>query len=100
MRTSNIYRANNYSILIVDDEQLSRELLTRRLTHEGYAITTAENGQSAIALMTIERFDLVLLDINMLQYFEAVHAGHERLRSIGVVTSTKRQRHARYYVDD
>ena len=65
MRTSNIYSANNYSILIVDDEQLSRELLTRRLTHEGYAITTAENGQSAIALMTIERFDLVLLDINM-----------------------------------
>ena len=65
MSIPNLYRENNYSVLIVDDEELSRDLLTRRLAHEGYAITTAENGQAAITLMAIERFDLVLLDINM-----------------------------------
>ena len=65
MSISNIYNASNYSVLIVDDEKLSRDLLTRRLAHEGYAVTTAINGQAAIALMAIERFDLVLLDINM-----------------------------------
>jgi len=65
MRVPNIYKASNYSVLIVDDEQLNRELLTRRLTHEGYAVTAAEDGRAAIALMAIERFDLVLLDIHM-----------------------------------
>ena len=65
MSVPNIYSAANYSVLIVDDEKLSRDLLTRRLAHEGYAVTTAVNGQAAIALMAIERFDLVLLDINM-----------------------------------
>lgn len=65
MSIPNKHHAGEYSVLIVDDEQLSRDLLTRRLSHEGYAVTTAENGQAATALMAIERFDLVLLDINM-----------------------------------
>ena len=54
-----------YSVLIVDDEELGRDLLARRLTNEGYSITTAVNGEAAISLMAVERFDLVLLDINM-----------------------------------
>ena len=36
MSIPNIYSESNYSVLIVDDEQLSRDLLTRRLAHEGY----------------------------------------------------------------
>ena len=54
-----------YSVLIVDDEELGRDLLARRLTNEGYSITTAVNGEAATSLMAVERFDLVLLDINM-----------------------------------
>ena len=54
-----------YSVLIVDDEELGRDLLARRLSNEGYSITTAVNGKTATSLMAVERFDLVLLDINM-----------------------------------
>jgi DNA-binding response OmpR family regulator len=65
MKTSGQSIAPAYSVLIVDDEELGRDLLARRLTNEGYSITVAINGEAAISLMAVERFDLVLLDINM-----------------------------------
>lgn len=65
MKTSAQTLAPGYSVLIVDDEELGRDLLARRLANEGYSITTAVNGEAAISLMAVERFDLVLLDINM-----------------------------------
>ena len=55
----------DYSVLIVDDEELGRNLLARRLANEGYSVSTAVNGEAAISMMAVERFDLVLLDINM-----------------------------------
>jgi DNA-binding response OmpR family regulator len=54
-----------YSVLIVDDEELGRDLLARRLINDGYSVTTAINGEAATSLMVVERFDLILLDINM-----------------------------------
>lgn len=54
-----------YSLLLVDDEEANRLLLTRRLEQDGYAITGAENGRRALELMRMERFDLVLLDMYM-----------------------------------
>jgi CheY-like chemotaxis protein len=54
-----------HSLLLVDDEEANRLLLTRRLEQEGYAVTGAENGRMALDLMRVEQFDLVLLDMNM-----------------------------------
>lgn len=54
-----------YSLLLVDDEEANRLLLTRRLAQDGYSVTQAEHGRHALALMQAERFDLVLLDMNM-----------------------------------
>ncbi|HEB59107.1 MAG TPA: response regulator [Gammaproteobacteria bacterium] len=54
-----------YSILVVDDEPLNRDVATRRLQREGYHVTVAENGMRACELMEVELFDLVLLDLNM-----------------------------------
>lgn len=54
-----------YSLLLVDDEEADRLLLTRRLEQAEYVITGAENGSAAIDIMRLERFDLVLLDMNM-----------------------------------
>jgi adenylate cyclase len=52
-------------ILIVDDTQATRELLSRRLEREGHTIVEAENGRSALERLAAEPFDLVLLDMMM-----------------------------------
>src|SRR5262245_52921978 len=53
------------SILIVDDEDLNREGLARRLERHGYRVTGAKGGREAIELLGWRRFDLVLLDVMM-----------------------------------
>jgi|GEM_PF-1900086 len=55
----------NARILIVDDESLNREVLSRRLQREGYRPTGARSGPEALQLMEDEAFDAVLLDIQM-----------------------------------
>ncbi len=53
------------SILVVDDEQDIRNLVSEILEDEGYAVTTAENGETARAAFSSGDPDLVLLDIWM-----------------------------------
>ena len=53
------------NILIVDDIEAKRKLLQDQMKTLGYYITQAENGLSALAQMTLEPPDVVLLDINM-----------------------------------
>ena len=52
-----------YSILVVDDNEMNRDLLTRRLERQGYQVTTAVDGQQALDALSREEFNLVLLDI-------------------------------------
>jgi CheY-like chemotaxis protein len=53
------------SILVVDDNEFSRDMLSQRLGHEGYTVAVAEHGREALQKMEVERFDLVLLDLLM-----------------------------------
>jgi diguanylate cyclase (GGDEF)-like protein/PAS domain S-box-containing protein len=53
------------SLLVVDDNELNRDALSRRLRKAGYDVTVAVDGQEAIALGDAGRFDLVLLDVEM-----------------------------------
>ncbi len=53
------------SILIVDDELSMREFLKILLEKEGYAISTAADGTSALALAETKHFDLAISDIRM-----------------------------------
>ena len=55
----------NTSILVVDDEEANRDILTRRLLREGYTVAQAADGRQALNMMNFERYDLVLLDIMM-----------------------------------
>jgi class 3 adenylate cyclase len=57
--------AGSSRILIVDDTEAIRELLSRRLAREGHHIVEAENGQSALKRVAMETFDLILLDMMM-----------------------------------
>ncbi|MFZ9840630.1 MAG: response regulator transcription factor [Candidatus Nanopelagicales bacterium] len=61
-------------VLIVDDEAGIRSLLSETLSLVGYSTLSAENGMQAMSLLRAEKFDLVLLDINMplLSGFEAI----------------------------
>jgi sigma-B regulation protein RsbU (phosphoserine phosphatase) len=53
------------TLLIVDDEELNREGLARRLQRSGYEVSAAGSGREAIDLLGKQRFDLVLLDVMM-----------------------------------
>jgi CheY-like chemotaxis protein len=53
------------NILVVDDMEANRTLLSRRLTRDGHRVTTAEGGRQALGLLEIDDFDLVLLDLMM-----------------------------------
>jgi two-component system response regulator PilR (NtrC family) len=52
-------------ILIVDDEQSMRDVLSIMLKRAGYAVTTASDGDEAIAHLGKEIFDLVITDLKM-----------------------------------
>lgn len=52
-------------ILLVDDDQGVRETLGRVLMSEGYRVTVAADGREAATRFFKNRFDLVLLDLNM-----------------------------------
>jgi len=52
-------------LLLVDDEPLNRDMLSRRLTLHGYDVTVASTGAEAVEQLTRERFDTVLLDVEM-----------------------------------
>jgi two-component system, sensor histidine kinase ChiS len=52
-------------LLVVDDVEANRDVLSRRLTLQGYTVATAENGRVALEKLREASFDLVLLDILM-----------------------------------
>lgn len=64
-------------VLVVDDTKNIRLLLTRCLEMEGYRVTVANDGKSALELFTKEHFDLAFLDIKMPQF-----SGTEVLKEI------------------
>ena len=54
-----------YKILIVDDEEPNRKLLSRLLTCEQYTLSTSGNGKEALELARLINPDLILLDVLM-----------------------------------
>jgi DNA-binding response OmpR family regulator len=82
----------NNSILVVDDNEMNRDMLIRRLERQGYTVAGAEGGKKALELMTVENFDLVLLDIMMpdLDGFEVLERmkKKDKLRDVPVIMLT------------
>ncbi|MCE7947074.1 MAG: response regulator [Chloroflexi bacterium CFX4] len=52
-------------ILVVDDNEANRDVLTRRLERQGFSVTVAEDGAQALEKVRASTFDLILLDIMM-----------------------------------
>jgi class 3 adenylate cyclase len=53
------------SLLVVDDNELNRDMLARRLARRGYTVAVAADGQQALTMLETQPFDLILLDIMM-----------------------------------
>src|ERR1044072_8300637 len=49
-------------VLVVEDEQKTRESLAEGLSMESWTIATAASGDEALAMLRRERFDLLILD--------------------------------------
>jgi len=54
-----------YTILVVDDEENIRWLYKEELEDEGYQVTAAASGEEALALVSELKPDLVIMDIKM-----------------------------------
>ncbi len=51
-------------LLVVDNNPLNRDILSRRLRRQGYAVNVACNGSEALEKIYADVFDLVFLDLN------------------------------------
>ena len=58
-------KAHGASILVVDDDPEIVTMLTTRLGHRGYKVSSAGDGHRALELARREKPDLVLLDVMM-----------------------------------
>jgi DNA-binding NtrC family response regulator len=66
-----------YSILVVDDDDVAREMLTEALRREGYSVVPAESGEEALEILEEESLELVITDVRM-----SGMSGIELLKSI------------------
>ena len=53
------------TILLVEDNEMNRDMLTRRLERKGFDVLIAVDGDEASRTFQSGRFDLVLMDINL-----------------------------------
>ncbi|HMV72045.1 MAG TPA: response regulator [Pseudomonadales bacterium] len=52
-------------ILLVEDNEMNRDMLSRRLARKGFEVLTATDGEQAVALALDAQPDVVLLDMNL-----------------------------------
>jgi two-component system, cell cycle response regulator DivK len=52
-------------ILLVEDNEMNRDMLSRRLQRKGYDVVIAEDGERALTLARLEEPDLILMDVSL-----------------------------------
>src|ERR1044072_3148393 len=72
------------SLLIVDDNEANRDLLSRRLSRQGYRTTIVSSGPAALKQIAEHPYDLVLLDIDMpemtgMDVLKEIRSRHSRI---------------------
>ncbi len=79
-------------ILVVEDQEDNRQIIRDMLSTSDYQITEAENGEEALAAVTKQRPDLILIDIQMpiLDGYEATRRikADPALRCIPIIAIT------------
>lgn len=79
-------------ILLVEDDEMSRDVLSRRLARFGYVVITAVNGRQALETARKNRPDLILMDMCMpeMDGFDATRSikADSQMASIPVIALT------------
>jgi two-component system, cell cycle response regulator DivK len=52
-------------ILLIEDNEMNRDMLSRRLARRGYTVVLAEDGERGIAVARAEAPDLILMDMSL-----------------------------------
>ncbi|MBA2623681.1 MAG: response regulator [Chthoniobacterales bacterium] len=71
-------------ILLVEDNEMNRDMLSRRLQRRGYEVVLAVDGQSGVEMAQTESPDLVLMDMSL-----PALDGWEATRRLKAVASTR-----------
>lgn len=84
-RTAHTEPASKARILVVDDDDIVRGLHEAVLSLAGYETQSAENGEEALAMLGLGKFDLLVTDCNMpkldgISLVRALRAGGSRIR--------------------
>jgi len=53
------------SILVVDDNEINRQLMSILLTRQGHRVEVASNGLEALEAVKVKKFDIVFMDLQM-----------------------------------
>ena len=85
------------NLLIVDDEQEIREMLSRHFLFEGFNIFQAEDGLEALEVLNKQKIDLVISDIVMprmsgVELLEIIHKEFPMIR-VNMITGYVTQSH-------
>ena len=72
-------------ILLVEDNEMNRDMLSRRLVRNGYEVFYAKDGQQGVNMALSERPDLILMDMSL-----PVLDGWEATRRIKANDATRR----------
>ena len=79
-------------ILLVEDNDMNRDMLSRRLTRNGYEVLIAIDGQQGTEMALSERPDLILMDMSLpvIDGWEATRRikANEATRAIPVIALT------------
>ena len=79
-------------VLLVEDNELNRDMLSRRLEKEGHTLLIATNGLEALHLANEEQPDIILMDMNLpeMDGWEATRQlkNHPATQSIPVIALT------------
>ena len=52
-------------VLLIEDNEVNRKMLSRRLSKRGYEISVAEDGAEGVAAARAERPDIILMDMSL-----------------------------------
>ncbi|MCK4952049.1 MAG: response regulator [Gammaproteobacteria bacterium] len=64
-RSTNVVMGLKHQILVVDDNEINRQVITHLLKEAGATVTEAKNGKEAVDLCANKQFDLIFMDIHM-----------------------------------
>jgi CheY-like chemotaxis protein len=73
-----------FRILLVEDNEMSRDMLTRRLQRKSYEVVIAVDGEEAVRMAQSRAPDLILMDIRL-----PVMGGWEAIRRIKIMPETR-----------